>query len=69
MNDEEQQIDWSKTTFEGVRKERLRQASKMTVRERLEVMDELNQLSRRLQAVPRRSGVDAVPEGRHMVDE
>ncbi|MDD3677162.1 hypothetical protein [Thauera propionica] len=69
MSDKEQQIDWSKTTFEGVRKERLRRAVRMTVRERLEVMDELNRLSERLQTVSCWSGVDAVPEGRYRVDE
>lgn len=53
MSNGEDQIDWSKTTFEGVRKEQLRQALKMTVRERLEAMDELDRLSERLQAMPK----------------
>ena len=53
MTDGDDQIDWSKTTFDGVRKEQLRRALMMTVRERLKAMDELNRLSERLQAMPR----------------
>lgn len=61
MSDQQPAIDWSKTTFEGVRKEQLRQNLKMTVRERLEAMDELDRLSERLQAMPRWTGSDSAP--------
>ncbi|MDI3258794.1 MAG: hypothetical protein QJR02_03765 [Sinobacteraceae bacterium] len=54
MSDGEDQIDWSKTTFGGVREEQLRRALMITVRERLKSMDELNRLSERLQAMPKR---------------
>src|SRR3546814_6911070 len=54
MSDSEQHVDWSKTTFEGVRREQLRQNLKMTVRERLEAMDELDRLSERMQTMPKK---------------
>lgn len=53
MSDDRRPIDWSKTTFDGSRREQLRQAQRMTVRQRLEALDELAELSERLQAVPR----------------
>ncbi len=48
MSDREQQIDWSKTTFEGSRKEQLRQTLKMSVRERLEAQEQLEPLHERI---------------------
>src|SRR3546814_1129241 len=53
-SDSEQHVDWSKTTFEGVRREQLRQNLKRTVRERLEAMDELDRLSERMQTMPKK---------------
>lgn len=44
-------IDWSKTTFDGSRREQLRRALTMTVRERLEALDELTRLSQCIQAM------------------
>lgn len=53
MNEQERPIDWQKTTFEGTRTEQLRRAQSMTVRQRLEAMSDLAELSERLQAMPR----------------
>lgn len=38
-------IDWSKTTFEGSRREQLRRWRKLTVRQRLEALDRLSDLA------------------------
>ena len=46
-------IDWSRTTFDGDRRDQLRQAQCMTVRQRLETLDQLTELSERLQTMPR----------------
>ncbi|MBI2794861.1 MAG: hypothetical protein HYX66_09470 [Ignavibacteria bacterium] len=35
------EIDFSKTTFDGVRREHLRQWQRLTIRQRLEALDEL----------------------------
>lgn len=53
MNGAQYAIDWRKTTFERSRREQLRQVQRMTVRQRLEALDELTRLSERLQALPR----------------
>lgn len=53
MTESEPPIDWSKTTFEGSRREQLRQAQKLTVRQRLEALDELTRLSNRLRTMPK----------------
>jgi hypothetical protein len=54
MSDNERPIDWSPTTFDGCRREQLRRAQRMTVRQRLEALNELTELSERLQSIPRR---------------
>lgn len=46
-------IGWSKTSFEGNRREQLRQAQAMTIRQRLEALDQLTTLSERMQAMPK----------------
>ena len=46
--DSDIEIDFSKTTFEGVRLEHLRQWQKLTVRQRLEALDELTDIAERL---------------------
>jgi CRISPR-associated protein Csx17 len=56
-------IDWSKTTFDGSRREQLRQAQRMTVRRRLEALDELTELSERLQAMARGTAESGASEG------
>lgn len=57
MSEDQRPIDWSKTTFDGSRREQLRQARRMTVRQRLEALDELTEIAERLRAMPRQ--VDA----------
>ncbi|MDA1371302.1 MAG: hypothetical protein O2971_11160 [Proteobacteria bacterium] len=46
--DADTEIDWSKTTWEGSRREQLRQWQKLSLRERLQTLDEMNRLSDRL---------------------
>lgn len=41
-------VDWSKTSWEGSRREQLRQWQKLSLRERLQALDEMNRLSDRL---------------------
>lgn len=55
MSDNQRPIDWSKTTFDGSRREQLRQTQRMTVRQRLEALDELTALTERMQAMPRQA--------------
>lgn len=52
MNDDV--IDWSLTTFDGVRRAQLRAALKLSVRERLQRLDELCRLAEALRTMPRR---------------
>lgn len=59
MSDERQPVDWSKTTFEGSRREQLRRARAMTVRQRLEALDQLMRLAERMQTMPRHAGHDS----------
>jgi len=56
MTKQKPPIDWRKTTFEGSRRDQLRRAQSMTVRQRLEAMSDLAELAKRLQTMPRRSG-------------
>lgn len=56
MSKQKQPVDWRKTTFEGSRREQLRCVQSMTVRQRLEAMSDLAELTERLQTMPRRSG-------------
>lgn len=58
MSDNQHPIDWNRTTFDGSRREQLRQTKRMTVRQRLEALDQLRQLSERMQAMRKRSGSD-----------
>ncbi|MDR2215737.1 MAG: hypothetical protein LBE59_07845 [Nevskiaceae bacterium] len=54
MANDEDFIDWSLTTFDGVRREQLRRARTMTVAERLEALDELSKVAIFLHALPLR---------------
>lgn len=54
MATDDDSVDWSKTTFEGSRLEQLRRARAMTVRQRLEALDQLRRLSDRMRAAPLR---------------
>lgn len=65
MSDDQCPIDWSKTTFDGSRREQLRQAQRMTVRQRLEALDHLTELSERLQAMPRQATAPSASTGVH----
>jgi len=56
MSESERPIDWDKTTFDGSRREQLRRAQAMTVRQRLEAADQLAALSERMQAMPKKPG-------------
>lgn len=46
-------IDWTKATFQGSRREQLRQARSLTVRQRLEACNDLAELTERLQTMTR----------------
>lgn len=48
MSDADKTIDWSKTTFEGSRREQLRRWAALPVRERLEALDRLSEQASRL---------------------
>ena len=47
---------WESTTWEGSRRAQLRAALALTVRERLQAVEELAELARRLAAMPRTQG-------------
>lgn len=49
MSEARDDIDWSVTTWEGSRRGQLRRALALTLRERLEAMEGLADVSRRLQ--------------------
>lgn len=59
MSEDLENADWSVTTFDGSRRDQLRRARTLTVRQRLEAMDELNQLSDRMRFVPKRHAAPA----------
>jgi len=48
--------DWSVTTWQGSRREQLRRWRRLSVRQRLEALDEMTDLAERLARMPRRSG-------------
>lgn len=47
MSDPTDQIDWSLTTYEGNRREQLRRALKLSLRERLEALEGMAEISQR----------------------
>lgn len=49
-------IDWTKTTFEGSRREQLARCCALSLRERLEALDRLSQQAESMQSMPRRYG-------------
>lgn len=51
-------VDWSAATWEGSRREQLRRWRRLTVRERLEALDEMTDLAERFAAMPRRGAED-----------
>lgn len=52
------EIDWSLTTWEGTRREQLRRSLHLTLRERLQALEEMAETARRLQEslYPERAG-------------
>lgn len=52
----EADASWETATWEGSRRARLRAALTLTVRERLQALEELAELARRLAAMPRTQG-------------
>jgi len=55
IDENDEDFRWSMTTFEGVRKMQLIQAKKLSVRQRLKGLDDLMEVTERLQSVPRHS--------------
>jgi hypothetical protein len=47
-------VDWTVTTREGSRREQSRRWPRLSVRERLEALDEMTDLAERFAAMPRR---------------
>lgn len=56
MSDPDDGIDWSVTTWEGSRREQIRRWRQLTVRERLEALDEMTELAERLGGSIREAG-------------
>ncbi len=50
--------DWETATWEGARRAHLRAALALTVRERLQALEDLARLSERLVAMPRKQGAE-----------
>jgi CRISPR-associated protein Csx17 len=59
--DTEPEIDWTLTTWEGSRREQLRRARMLSLRERLQAIEEMADLSRHLQEIHRRKDLDRLP--------
>lgn len=59
MTERRQDIDWEKTTFDGSRREQLRRGRAMSLRQRLEALDQLSNLAALMQAMPRHEGGSA----------
>jgi CRISPR-associated protein Csx17 len=57
MSEAQGNIDWSKTTFDGSRREQVRRWLKLSVRERLEALNELTELAERMAAQRQPAGV------------
>ena len=52
------EIDWEITTWEGSRREQLRRWQALTLRERLQAVEDLGELAKRLRDMPKKHGVD-----------
>lgn len=61
MTERDDRIDWSVTTWEGSRREQIRRWRRLTVRERLEALDEMTELAERLGSLPRESADQRKP--------
>ncbi len=60
----EKDIDWSKTTFEGSRREQLKRWCAMSLRERLEALDQLTARAERIHAIAAKTSSAEVQETR-----
>jgi len=58
------EADWETATWEGSRRAQLRAALSMTVRERLQALEDLAQLAERLAAMPRTQRLSSGRSGR-----
>lgn len=56
MNRAEDEVDWSLTTWQGSRRAELRRWLALTVRERLQAIEEMTEVARRIGAIGARRG-------------
>ncbi len=63
MTEDEPDVDWSLTTWEGSRQAQLRRALRLTLRERMEAMAGLADVARRFEEIRARGGFKAVSVG------
>lgn len=63
MGEDERDIDWSLTTWEGSRRAQLRRALTLTLRERLEAMEGMADIARRFREIHARGGFRTVSAG------
>jgi CRISPR-associated protein Csx17 len=57
MSEPNGDIDWSKTTFEGSRREQLRRWRALNLRQRLEALDEMTVLAQKFSELRRSQGI------------
>lgn len=62
MNREYDDIDWSLTSWEGSRRAQLRRWCSLTVRERLQAIEEMAELAARIEGSPRLRGRNAATD-------
>jgi len=58
MTDMEPDIDWTLTTWEGLRREQLRRYLTLSLRDRLLALEEMAEISRRLEDMRRKRAHD-----------
>jgi hypothetical protein len=69
MSEADKTIDWSKTTFEGSRREQLRRWHALSLRERLEALDRLSDLAQLLKQQKTGQAATAQPPPQRGVHE
>jgi CRISPR-associated protein Csx17 len=65
MSESDKTIDWSKTTFEGSRREQLRRWRALSLRQRLEALDRLSDLAGRFEQQKKAATGQPQQEGVH----
>lgn len=60
MSEAEHHIDWSLTTWEGSRREQLRRWRKLTLRQKLEALEEMDELAERFRTQRQQRGLPVV---------